>query len=85
MKRRANEPEPEPPGEIMTMREVADYLHCHYSTLHRLVRQGGLFPVFRLGGDYRCRRADLEKWIAQQRVPVRKSLPPKSARRRRKS
>jgi excisionase family DNA binding protein len=49
-------------GEIMTMQEVADYLNCHYATVYRLVHQG-VFPIFRLGSDYRLRRVDIDRWI----------------------
>ncbi len=70
-------PEPAPeasldePREVMTLREVAEYLNCHYSTVLRLLRDGD-FPAFRLGGggDYRCRRFDLEKWIEKQVRPT---------------
>ena len=51
--------------EIMTLDEVADYLHCHYSTIWRLVHAGGL-PGFQLGSDWRFRRGDIKKWIARQ-------------------
>ncbi len=37
-------------GAVMTVREVADYLHCHHSTVHRMVEHGEL-PGFKLGGD----------------------------------
>jgi len=88
MKRGTREPRPESGGfesDIMTMQEVADYLHCHYFTLYRLVRRGAI-PAFSLGGDYRFRRADIANWIAQHRVPAGESLPRKGAARgRRKS
>ena len=71
-------------GEIMTMQQAADYLHCHYSTIYRLVRQGG-FPVFRLGGDYRLRRADIDEWIAQQHREGPKEGIPGRGRHKRKS
>jgi len=68
VKRRTKEPEPcGIGGEIMTLRDVAYYLSCHYSTAYRLLRQSGL-PAFSLGSDYRIRRVDPEKWIAQQSV-----------------
>ncbi len=68
MKRRTKEPDPGAIGsEIMTLRDVARYLSCHYTTVYRLVQRGGL-PVFHLGSDYRIRRADLEEWIQQQSV-----------------
>ena len=36
-------------SEMMTVREVAQYLHCHFFTVYRLIRQNAL-PGFRLGG-----------------------------------
>jgi excisionase family DNA binding protein len=53
--------------EILTLQEAADYLHCHYTTLYRLVRLGA-FPAFLLGREYRVRRVDIAAWIAQQRA-----------------
>jgi excisionase family DNA binding protein len=52
-------------SKVMTLAEAADYLHCHYSTIYRLVRYGDL-PAFRLGGNWRFLRSELEKWIAAQ-------------------
>jgi excisionase family DNA binding protein len=54
-------------SEVMTLREVAAYLNCHYSTAFRLVHSGD-FPAFRVGGDWRFRRVDLDKWIADRQV-----------------
>lgn len=63
--RRAKNP-PVPSGELeaemMTLREAAQYLHCHSSTLYRLAN-AGMLPVFRVGGTWRFRRSDIEKWI----------------------
>jgi excisionase family DNA binding protein len=62
-------PEPESgrptAGEIMTLPQVAEYLHCYPSTLYRLLKRRQI-PGFLLGGDWRFRRADVEEWIAQQ-------------------
>ncbi len=69
-------------GEIMTMQEAADYLHCHYTTIYRLVRRGVL-SAFRLGGDYRFHRADIDEWIARQSMAARHGgLPPQKGRPR---
>ena len=63
-------------SDIMTLREVADYLHCHFITVYRLIKTEGL-RAFRLGSDWRFRRADLEMWIARQRVQAGGSRQPK--------
>jgi len=68
-------------SEILTLHEVADYLHCHYTTVHRLIRKRGL-PVFRLGSDFRVRRSDLENWIAQRHVRPEESTASKGPERK---
>ncbi len=51
-------------SEVMTLQEVADYLHCHYVTvLTDLIRATGL-PAFRLSGNWRFLKSEVEKWIA---------------------
>jgi excisionase family DNA binding protein len=54
----------------MTLHHIANYLKLHYMTVYRLIKTRSL-TAFRLGGDFRVRRSDLEKWIAQQHVPGR--------------
>ena len=51
--------------EVMTLSEVAKYLHCHSSTLYRLVTRGEI-KGFRLGSDWRFRGEDVALWIGQQ-------------------
>ena len=64
---RRAESEPDGESEIMTLREVADYLKLHYITVCRFIKTRGL-PAFHVGSDFRFRRADIEEWIAQQHV-----------------
>jgi excisionase family DNA binding protein len=54
-----------PPGEIMTIIGVAEFLRCHPTTIYQLVH-GHQIPAFRLGGDWRFRRDDIEKWVTQE-------------------
>ena len=49
----------------ITLKEGAEYLKCHPWTLYRLAKLGKL-PVFRLGGEWRFLRSDLEAWIERQ-------------------
>jgi excisionase family DNA binding protein len=79
MKRENKEPVPEsggadPNNQIMTLREVADYLHCHYFTIHRLLGKRAI-PAFRLGSDWRFSRSDLQKWIDDRTVVVSEIKP----------
>jgi excisionase family DNA binding protein len=48
--------------EILTTRMVADYLHCHLSTVYRLVNAGKM-PYFKLGGDLRFEKSAIDEWI----------------------
>lgn len=50
-------------GEILTLDEVAAYLKAGKRTVYRLTADGRL-PGFKLGGTWRFRRSDLDKWIA---------------------
>ena len=54
-------------AEVMTVKQTAEYLNCHCSTVYRMLKAGEL-PAFRLGGDWRFRRSDLEPWISGQRT-----------------
>ena len=50
------------PSEIMTVPQVAEYLHCHPSTIYRLVRQQQI-PGFWVGGVWRFKRSVIDEWI----------------------
>jgi excisionase family DNA binding protein len=51
--------------EILTIDEVAVYLKAGKRTVYRLAASGKL-PAFKLGGTWRFRRSDLDKWIASR-------------------
>jgi excisionase family DNA binding protein len=53
------------PEDILTIREVADYLKVTERTLYRLVQEGKL-PAFKVGNSWRFRREDLDRWISEQ-------------------
>ena len=48
--------------EIMTAKEVAQYLSIHPLTVHKYAREGKI-PAFKIGTDWRFHRKSLEKWI----------------------
>lgn len=52
-------------SDIMTIKEVAEYLKITQKTAYRLAAEGKL-PGFKVGGSWRFRRADLSDWIGQQ-------------------
>ena len=66
---RLPKPRPEPAAQVdesavMTLHEVADYLHCHRSTVLRLLRERKI-PGFKMGGSWRFLKSDVDQWIAQ--------------------
>jgi len=68
-------------SEVMTVSEVAAYLNCHPGTVYRLL-EGGELPAFRLGGDWRFLRSEVDKWIAARHV--RPHAPAKPSDKKRK-
>jgi excisionase family DNA binding protein len=50
-------------GEILTLDEVAAYLKAGKRTVYRLAASGEI-PAFKLGGTWRFRRSELDRWIA---------------------
>ncbi|MDV2116974.1 helix-turn-helix transcriptional regulator [Alcaligenes faecalis] len=52
-------------SEILTLDEVAIYLKAGKKTVYRLAQQGEI-PGFKLGGTWRFRRGELDRWIANR-------------------
>ena len=51
--------------EILTAKEVAEYLNIHPLTVHRYAREGKI-PAFKIGTDWRFHKRYIEKWIKQK-------------------
>lgn len=56
-------------AEILTIRQVADYLQVTERTIYRLAAASGI-PAFKVGGSWRFRKADIDAWIATQTHPA---------------
>ncbi|GLS26287.1 methylation-associated defense system helix-turn-helix domain-containing protein MAD1 [Marinibactrum halimedae] len=52
--------------EILTLKEVADYLKLAEKTAYRLAAEGKL-PGFKVGGGWRFKREDVLQWIENQK------------------
>ncbi len=50
---------------VMTVQEVADYLRVNQRTVYRLAATRRL-PSFKVGANWRFKRADIERWIDGQ-------------------
>ncbi len=53
--------------EILTLKEVAEYLKLAEKTAYRLAAEGKL-PGFKVGGSWRFKREDVLSWIESQKL-----------------
>jgi excisionase family DNA binding protein len=51
--------------EILTLKQVADFLKVTERTIYRLAA-GKKIPAFKVGGIWRFSRAELDQWIQRQ-------------------
>lgn len=51
--------------EILTIKEVADYLKVNERTIYRLANKGEI-PAFKVGNNWRFERAKIAKWMSNQ-------------------
>ena len=49
------------PRTILTVKEAADYLKVHPSTMYRLLNQRRV-PAFKVGSDWRLILEELDRW-----------------------
>lgn len=59
-------------GEILTIKDVAEYLKVTERTIYRLAAAKKI-PAFKVGGIWRFRMADLDDWIATQSKKVERA------------
>jgi excisionase family DNA binding protein len=59
-------------GEILTIKQVADYLKVTERTIYRLAAAKQI-PAFKVGGSWRFSSADIDSWIRQQAMQARES------------
>lgn len=52
-------------SEVLTIKEVAEYLKVTERTIYRLAAAKKI-PAFKVGGTWRFRTADIDRWIAAQ-------------------
>jgi len=55
------------PDEILTLIEVARLLKVAEKTVYTMAQQGDL-PAFKVRGQWRFKRKDLDQWIEQQKA-----------------
>lgn len=69
---------------LMTVPEVSTHLRISIKTVYRMLKRKSL-PAFRLGGEWRFRTEDLERWLdansgaAEKMITVPDSPQPETA------
>ncbi|MDD5085432.1 MAG: helix-turn-helix domain-containing protein [Candidatus Omnitrophica bacterium] len=48
-------------GEILTLKEVSEYLRVHPATVYKMARVGEI-PCFKLGKSWRFRKDSIDEW-----------------------
>lgn len=56
--------------QIMTIEQVAQYLSLHELTVRRLAREGEI-PAFKVGRQWRVKKALLDRWIEREAARYR--------------
>ena len=51
--------------QVLTVQEMANYLHVHHTTIYRLIYKKKL-PAFRVGSDWRFSRKAIDQWMKSQ-------------------
>ena len=54
-----------PDAKVITVGELAEYLHVHRSTLYRLLKKQQL-PGFKIGSDWRFNVEAIDQWRLQR-------------------
>jgi excisionase family DNA binding protein len=52
--------------ELITIKEVSDYLKVAEKTIYRMASEGKI-PAFKVGGSWRFRRHEVQEWLENQR------------------
>ncbi len=50
--------------DILTIKDVADYMDVHPMTIYKYVKNGKI-PAFKIGTSWRIRRDSISKWIEE--------------------
>jgi excisionase family DNA binding protein len=48
--------------QVMTVKEIAEYLGVHPMTIYKYVQEGKI-PAFKIGASWRIRRESIKKWM----------------------
>ena len=57
-------------SDIMTIKEIAEYLKVAEKTIYRLAASSKL-PAFKVGGSWRFRKLEIDQWISAQQDHIK--------------
>jgi len=52
---------------VLTLKEVAGFLHVHPSTIHRLLKDRRI-PAFKIGSDWRFNQESIDRWVKELEI-----------------
>jgi excisionase family DNA binding protein len=52
-------------SKIMNIKEVAEYLGVHSTTIYKYAQQGRI-PAFKIGSDWRFTKKHIDEWIEER-------------------
>jgi excisionase family DNA binding protein len=58
--------------DVMTIKELSEYLKLNEKTAYRLASEGKI-PGFKVGGSWRFRKSEIDRWIKSQEQKEDKS------------
>ena len=59
-------------GSVLTVQDVAEYLHVHRNTVYRLLNREQL-PAFKIGSEWRFNRESIDLWRADGEQKLKKA------------
>lgn len=58
--------------QIITVKELAEYLKIAEKTAYRFALEGRI-PAFKIGGSWRFRKGEIDRWIEEQELSNKNS------------
>jgi excisionase family DNA binding protein len=68
-------------NQVLTIKQVAEYLQVTEKTIYTLVQEGNI-PAFKVRGQWRFKREDIERWIEENKESSKKERADKENNRK---
>ena len=56
--------------KLMTVQEVADYLHLNKYTIYRMVKKRTI-PAYKVAKQWRFKKSEIDKWIEKGKIKLK--------------